>query len=201
MTDKKCVLIIENDDQLRTQIGHALSDLDLSVFLASNGTAALKSLSEKFFDMVLADIDLPDFDGINLLARAREMRINTPFILISNHTEKDRLIENVRKMMRLGASDFIEKPIQNQDLVDAVQRVFERDHTDKRVRLETLSLNQKHVIIVEMLLKGMGNKEIGTALNISEQGIKYHVGRLLKRFSAKNRGDLRDKINQLIRTA
>jgi two-component system, LuxR family, response regulator FixJ len=200
MTERKCVLIVENDDLLRSQIGQTLSDLDMTVFLASNGSAALKSMSEKFFDMVLADLDLPDLDGINVLAKARQLKINTPFILISQGTEKDRLIENIRQMMRLGASDFVEKPIKTENLVEAVRRVMDRDSSDKRMRLESLSLNQKHVIIIEMLLKGMGNKEIASALSISEQGIKYHIGRLLKRFSAKNRDDLRNKIN-LIRSA
>jgi DNA-binding CsgD family transcriptional regulator len=70
-----------------------------------------------------------------------------------------------------------------------------------RERLERMNLNQKQITILEMIAKGETNKGIAHVVNLSEQGVKYHVGNLLEIFQTKNRLELRSKLHKIMQTA
>lgn len=80
---------------------------------ASTSARARKILLSKEFDLVISDLRLPDQDGINLLSWLREQKKNIPFIIMTGYAE----IQSAVQCMKLGATDYISKPIQPDELL------------------------------------------------------------------------------------
>lgn len=101
------ILLVDDEAAIRRSLGGILSDEGYEVSLAVSGEEALSKLAEEAPDLVLLDIWLPGIDGLMVLAKIKAQQPNLPVIMISGHGN----VENAVKATRLGAFDFIEKPL------------------------------------------------------------------------------------------
>jgi DNA-binding NtrC family response regulator len=104
-------------------LAHALEREGHAVRAAATGEEALRALEEGAFDLVLTDLKLPGIDGLEVLAAVRERRPRTPVVVITAHGTVRAAVE----AMKLGAVDFLEKPVEMQDLFDLVERATRSD--------------------------------------------------------------------------
>ena len=116
---KKTVLIVEDDEFLRSLAAKRLEKDGLSVKDAVNGEAALKAIKEEIFDLILLDFLLPGTDGFAVLEKAREMENGkeVPIVVFSNLGEKT----DIERAKKLGANDFLVKA--NFTLDDIVDKI------------------------------------------------------------------------------
>jgi signal transduction histidine kinase/FixJ family two-component response regulator len=116
------VLAIDDDSDICLYIQEILERNNCVVSLAERGRDALRLLAAERFDIVMADVRLPDLDGVSILEHVRLSGSDIPFVLITGFTENEPIINS----MRLGAVDYITKPFTPSDLEKSLHRALER---------------------------------------------------------------------------
>ncbi len=110
------LLIIEDDADIRALLHHYLKDMVDEIVEAADGSEALQYIKEKEFDTILSDIEMPNMNGLKLLAYVRSLGKLTPFIVLTAHSDYERALES----MSLGAYDFITKNAKRQEVLESV---------------------------------------------------------------------------------
>jgi DNA-binding NtrC family response regulator len=110
------ILVVDDEDIVRTSCSRTLSPEGYEVRLAKNGVEGLKMASEERFDLVLTDLKMPDMDGIEVLRIIKEKWPETAVIIVTGYQTVDTAV----KAIKLGAYDYIEKPFTPDSLISAV---------------------------------------------------------------------------------
>ena len=119
------VLVIDDDEELRTLLKHMLVGVGHEVELASDGAEGLQIFGKRRPDLVLTDINMPGLDGHEVIAALRVLHADVPIIAVSGGSAiaKDELL---LKASALGAVEVIMKPFEFRQLVGAVERALAR---------------------------------------------------------------------------
>ncbi len=120
--NKKKVLVIDDEDIVRTSCSRTLAPAGFEVRLARNGVEGLKILEEGPFDLVLTDLKMPDMDGIEVLRKIKEGWPAVEVIIITGYQTVDTAVKSIK----LGAFDYIEKPFTPDALITAVSKALDR---------------------------------------------------------------------------
>ena len=104
---KATVLIVDDEAGVRSALSGVLRDEGYVVEAVESGEACLDRAARAPYDVIVLDIWLPGMDGLATLARLRERRVDAPVVMISGHGN----IESAVKAIKLGAYDFVEKPL------------------------------------------------------------------------------------------
>jgi CheY-like chemotaxis protein/GAF domain-containing protein len=120
-TKRARILVVDDERFFREAIREALEGAGLECVTAANGPEALELAREGDFGVVVLDIQLPGIDGIEVLRRLREMHPALRVVILSAHTDQEIVLE----ALRLGASDYLAKPLHDEELVLAVKRALE----------------------------------------------------------------------------
>jgi two-component system cell cycle response regulator len=147
-TDYKneAILIVDDDPTVNRVLEDLLSALSFSAASATNGPEALDKIKETEFTFILVDMKMPHMDGFELIDRVRETAPELSIIAMTGYTDEYRYVD----IINAGASDFIKKPIQLQELEAKIRRIIhERNLRKELSRLSiTDSLtglyNQRH---------------------------------------------------------
>src|SRR5262245_34503541 len=119
---RETILIVDDEEQIRSSVRGVLSDEGFRVLEADNGRSALATIAAERPRLVLLDIWMPEVDGIQLLRQIEERHPGTSVIVISGHGN----IETAVRAKQLGAVDFIEKPFSLEGLLQRVERALGR---------------------------------------------------------------------------
>jgi DNA-binding NtrC family response regulator len=135
--DKKVILIVEDDPTVGESLRQLLKKKGHDILLATNGKEALQLFRHEIIDLVVTDVVMPKMDGIELLEAVKGLRPETEVIVIS----AQGTIEKAVQAMKLGAFDFIEKPINPRVISLLVERALEKQtlilqNRDLRSKLE-----------------------------------------------------------------
>ena len=131
------ILLIEDEEPIRRVLVRILSEEDAKYKIteAVDGKKGFHLLNKESFDLVLCDIKMPKMDGIEVLQKAKNSKINTPFIMLTGHGNVETAVE----AMKLGAYDFISKPPDLNRLLTSVRHALE----NKYLRSENKKLKSK----------------------------------------------------------
>lgn len=134
------VLIVDDDPALLQALPQALRlRLDgVQVVTADSALAALEEMAQTDFDAIITDIKMPGMDGLTLLSKIKELRPETPTLLITGHGEHDLAVQALRG----GAYDFIQKPIERDYLVASLKRALEARRLSRQVEEQRRALEQ-----------------------------------------------------------
>ena len=139
MKDHAAILLVDDDERLRTAGAKVLAAEGYGVIVAASGREALEKLKELTVALVISDLRLPDVDGIALLKQARQLRPEVEVVMITGHAS----IETAVEAMRLGAYDFIEKPLDSAALLKAVAKALEKQRLTRENRRLRRQLRQR----------------------------------------------------------
>jgi len=134
------VLVVDDEQSMRQMVAITLRQEGHDVVMAEGGEVAARELKASKVDVVVSDIKMPDFDGIQLLRFAREHCPDTEVILMTAYTSTESAIE----ALRLGAYDYISKPFEIDELVLTVQRALERRALRSENKYLRNSLSERH---------------------------------------------------------
>jgi len=136
------ILITDDEPNIIQSLGGILSDEGFTVITADCGLKALDIVKETIPDLIILDIWMPDIDGIETLARIRELYPTLPVVMISGHGT----IETAVKATKLGAYDFIEKPLSLDKVILAVNNALNYNRLESELDLFREKERQKHQI-------------------------------------------------------
>jgi DNA-binding NtrC family response regulator len=146
------VLIVDDERNIQVMLALALKGERLAVETASGGREALEKIAALPVDVVLMDVRMPDLDGLSVLRQARETRPELPVIIMSGHGTFD----TVREAFKLGAVDYLEKPVEKEKLVLAVRNALTR----RSLELENAELKREVGAGGEMLGSGAAMRRL-----------------------------------------
>src|SRR4030042_2395884 len=122
MAEKFNVLVVDDEDDFRETLVKRLKIRSLNVWGAASGQKALDLMDEMVFDVVVLDVKMPGLDGIETLREMKKKKPLTEVILLTGHASMESGIEGIK----LGAFDYMMKPVNIDELLDTVRQVFER---------------------------------------------------------------------------
>jgi two-component system response regulator FixJ len=187
------VYIIDDDDAVRDSLSFLLASAKITTTTYSSAPAFLASLSKDAAGCVITDIRMPEMGGLELLQRLNADGFRLPVIVITGHADVPLAVE----AMKLGASDFIEKPFDEDTLLAAVRLALDRRKHDgeresKQARakalIATLSAREKQVL--EGLVAGNPNKTIAFDLGISPRTVEIYRANVMTKMQAGSLSEL-----------
>ncbi len=120
MAIQKSVLVVDDDPQIRDLLQRALTKVGYEVALAADGRQAISMLEESDYDVVIADILMPERDGLEVVMYLQRERPKTPSIVISSPSNRVFL----QSAELLGATRVVEKPFELEDITRAIEEVL-----------------------------------------------------------------------------
>src|SRR4051812_40122181 len=132
---KATILIVDDEPGVRTALSGVLTDEGYTVEAVASGEACLDRLTRGPVDLILLDVWLPGIDGLTTLARLRERQVDAQVVLISGHGN----IESAVRAIKLGAFDFVEKPLALEKTVLVVTNALRQ----RRLEAENRALRAK----------------------------------------------------------
>jgi RNA polymerase sigma factor (sigma-70 family) len=132
---------------------------------------------------------MPGMSGLQMQAELADRAPHLPVIIITGHGD----IDAARQAFKASAIDFFEKPFDDESLLTAIDRALrgaaDAEDIDQRM-LRAPALSQREREVMELVVAGLGNKEIGERLGISPRTVEVHKSRLMTKLDARNLADL-----------
>ena len=161
MSDRFRVLVIDDDPGVRDYMEALVSRQGYEVFAVADGEQALASLQETRPDLVTLDVVLPGMDGLATLGQLKKLIPDVPVVMLSGHGQARNIVE----AMRLGASDFLRKPFEVEELELAFQKALEK----RALKQEVQRLRDRVRSETEMLLMCGDNVLMKDVRDVIEQ--------------------------------
>ena len=191
MSGSRVIHIVDDDDAVRQSLVFLLSSAGLAVRVYDSATAFLGSLGSIQGGCLITDVRMPDMTGIELLHQMRMRACNLPAIVITGHGDVPLAVE----AMKAGAIDFIEKPFDQEAILNAVQAALERGGEGEgedvaAVAAKLASLSERERQVLEGLIAGHPNKTIAYDLGISPRTVEVYRANLMAKMQAKSLSEL-----------
>ena len=201
-TSSPLIHVIDDDEPLRTAL---LRLLDAAGFEARGHASAGDFLLCPVPDRpgcLLLDVRMPGPSGLDLQAALPDHRVCLPIIFMTGHAD----VPTTVRAMKAGAVDFLEKPVQLQDLLDAIGRALARDARQRRERGDIAGLRERFALlspreqtVLEQVVAGKLNKQIAAALEVSERTIKTLRAQCMDKLGAATSAELGTLVERLRR--
>ena len=181
------VHVVDDDVDVRKSLGFLLATADFAVRLYESATAFLATEPKDVEGCIVTDVRMPGIDGIEFLRQLKSRGLNVPVIVMTGHADVALAVQ----AMKEGAADFIEKPFDDQILIDSLRSALNhRSHpiaahpqsTEIRKNLATLSERERQVL--DGLVSGLPNKTIAYDLGISPRTVEIHRANVMSKMGA-----------------
>src|SRR5262245_7535330 len=139
------ILIVDDEPGVRSALGGVLRDEGYDVDAVESGEACLERLTRQVFDVVVLDVWLPGMDGLATLSRMRERQVDSQVVIISGHGN----IESAVRAIKMGAFDFVEKPLSLDKTMLVVRNALRQRHLEAENRALRASADRRFVMVGE----------------------------------------------------
>ena len=190
---RSVVYVVDDDQGMLDSTVWLLESVGLNALAFTNGQAFLDACDPALSACVVLDIRMPAMGGLNVQQALQERGITMPVIFVSGHAD----VPIVVRAFKAGAHDFIEKPYNQQLLLDSVQEALSggsarhtasQERTELDARLHSLTPRERDVLMP--LVKGYTTREIAGLLEVSVKTIDLYRSRVMKRMQAQHLPDL-----------
>ena len=187
------VIVIDDDVEVRDALGRLVRSVGLQVRLYGSAAEFLEATRPNGPTCLVLDVRLPGKGGLDLQRELARDDVQLPIVFITGHGDIAMSVQ----AMKGGAIEFLTKPFRDQDLLDALLSGIERDRArrDKdeatariRARFDTLTPREREVMAQVVI--GRPNKQIATAIGVSEHTVKLHRGTVLRKMEASSLAEL-----------
>lgn len=197
MNLKPTVFVVDDDEAVRDSLRWLVRSVGLEVTTASSAAEFLDRFDPDQPGCVVLDIRMPGMSGLELLTRLQELGATLPVIIITGHGDVPMAV----RALKAGAMEFIEKPFNDQVLLDCIHKAIGKDaerritHQQQRLVAERYQqLTPREREVMTGVVEGLANKEISRQLDISVKTVEAHRARIMEKMQANS-------LSQLVRLA
>ena len=187
------VFIVDDDSAICDGLCNLLESIGLTAEPYSSAEDFLEHWNQERAGCLVLDVRLPGMTGVEFQEAIQQSGIAIPIIFMTAHGD----IPMVRKVMKAGAVEFLTKPFQKEDLLNAVEQAFAFDRARRKERgivdsiqshIDALTAREREVM--EMVTAGQLNKNIAAELNLSEITVKLHRRHVMEKMGAGSLAEL-----------
>jgi len=187
------VFVVDDDDAVRSSLRLLLKSVGLPVSLYASAQEFLAGYDATHPGCLVLDIRMPGMGGLELQQHLSLRGATIPVVFITGHGDVEMAVE----AMQHGAFDFLQKPFRDQDLIDRVQRAFEKDAATRRelgevsriqARIDSLTPREREVLA--LVTSGKANKVVAAELAVSPRTVEIHRARVMEKMEAHSLAQL-----------
>ena len=187
------VYLVDDDEAVRRALALLLSTVGIEITGFADPQAFLTQVPRLEPGCLILDIRMPAISGLKLQERLNEQGIDWPTIVISGHGD----IEACRRAFRNGAVDFLSKPVDDQDLIDAIQKgqeVLERTLRQRAEKAEMLTLlailTPREREVLDRIAQGFTTRQIAVGLGLSPRTVESHRAAIGAKFGTTSQAEM-----------
>jgi len=180
---KKRIFFVDDEPQVRKIVQRTIERHGYDVVCFEDGTSCLNELAIGDCDLLITDVNMPKLDGIELLEKVKKMRPLLDVLIVTGYGNIPMAVRAVKN----GAYDFIEKPLDRDRLIPAIQDILSSDGSSE---LRGKKLTRMEKKILKFIVSGKSNKEIADVLHRSVRTVEDHRNHIMRKFDARNAVEL-----------
>lgn len=193
MSGEQTVFVVDDDAAVRDSLSWLIKSVGLKVETFGSAQEFLAAVDKKKAGVVVLDVRMPGMSGLELQEKLGAEKILLPVIIITGHGDVPMAVRAVKS----GAFDFIEKPFNDQVLLDRIQQALKRDVETRKVEGHRSEVSTKLALltprereVLDLVVAGNPNKVIAAQLGISCRTVEIHRGRVMEKMEANSLSDL-----------
>ena len=187
------IAIVDDDPSVREGLSSLIRSAGLQAETFASAQEFLARPGAEAPSCLVLDLQLPGLSGLDLQKRMAEVGMEIPIVFLTGHGNIPASVQ----AMKAGAVEFLTKPFDEQDLLDAIQEAVERDRRTREQCAEIRelrdlyeSLTPREQEVMQHVISGLLNKQVAAELNITEYTVKIHRGRIMRKMHAESLADL-----------
>ncbi len=187
------VFVIDDDASIRDAVKSLLKSVGLRAEVFGSTEEFVKAARPRVPSCLVLDVRLPGMSGLEFQEELEKTGVRIPIIFVTAHGD----IPMTARAMKAGAIEFLPKPFQKRELLEAIHQALERDRAARaeeaglltlRTRFDSLTDREREVM--RLVVTGLMNKEVATELGVTEITIKVHRGHVMQKMKADSLAEL-----------
>lgn len=193
MSKTETVFVVDDDQAMRKSLKWLIESVGMKVESYASADEFIRNYYPGRSGCLLLDVRMPGMSGLDLQEQFIRQNIKIPIIIITGHGDVPMAV----RAMKAGSVDFIEKPFNDEFLLDSIrralaldvqQRTFQAQRAEIAARLAHLTPREHEVM--EMVTNGKSNKEIANQLGVSTKTVEAHRARVMEKMEASSLAEL-----------
>jgi FixJ family two-component response regulator len=187
------VYVVDDDLSVRVAMERLLKSVGLTVKTFASAQEFLDRATPEWSGCLIVDLRMPGMGGLDLQDQLSARQVSLPVIFLTGYGTVPASV----RAMKAGAVDFLEKPVDDQTLLDAVHKALERDRGARRNQAEMQALHQRLVALTPreyevliFIISGRLNKQAAAELGTTEKTIKVHRARIMEKLQCTSLAEL-----------
>ena len=187
------VFVVDDDASIRDAVKSLLKSVGLRAEVFGSTEEFIVAARPQVPSCLVLDVRLPGMSGLEFQEQLEKTGIRIPIIFVTAHGD----IPMTSRAMKAGAIEFLPKPFQKKELLEAIHQALDRDRTmrEEEAGLSSLrtrfdSLTEREREVMGLVVTGLMNKEVGAELGVTEITIKVHRGHVMQKMKAGSLADL-----------
>ena len=193
MNEDQTIFIVDDEKPVRDSIKFLMESIGLQAKVFASAQEYLDQFDDDAPGCLITDIRMPMMSGLDLQQKLSEKALHPPIIMITGHGDVPMAVSAIQQ----GAIDFVEKPFNNQKLLDIVYKALEIDAKRRGENTKLGDIQQKYQYLTDkeqqvfgLVIKGHLNKQIAQELFVTQSAIEARRAKIMEKMQANNLSDL-----------
>lgn len=193
MSEEITVFIVDDDEEVRDSLKLLIESVGLNAETYDSAQSYLENFDTTRAGCLILDVRMKGMSGLTLQEELNKKPLCPPIIIITGHGD----VQMAVRAVKAGASEFLEKPFNEQQLLDSIHVAIEKDAEQRgkalqlaEIQTKVDSLTEREKEVMELVVTGMQNKNIASELHISQSTVEAHRAKVMEKMEARTLSDL-----------